>query len=331
MQILEKIENRRSLILKNIRRIAYVLMIAIVVILSLTIYTNASKDNSKSQKDKAFAQIKYMEGKIANLLNSMNQIEVRNYRVVTSEMSEATTEKSKSENSSSSGGTGKGGGGSSSGNSQGGQGASTESGETSEDSSQGATDGKEQKEKKFELKATGVLTNTEDINWEIVKNQVENLYTSLPSITMDLYQQNINQEDIIGFNSECDKLTKVVKDEKKEETLLELTKVYEYLPKFLRGSGQDVLYTTLIETKSNVFKAYSKLDAGNWQEIANDMKNAIDQYAKLLTNTEIDARKQYNISKGYIMLNELQNAVNLKEVTVFLIKYKNLLEEFNNI
>ena len=31
------------------------------------------------------------------------------------------------------------------------------------------------------------------------------------------------------------------------------------------------------------------------------------------------------------MLNELQNAVNLKDTTVFLIKYKNLLEEMNNI
>lgn len=61
------------------------------------------------------------------------------------------------------------------------------------------------------------------------------------------------------------------------------------------------------------------------------MKNAIDSYSKLLTNTEIDARKQYNVSKGYIMLNELQNVANLKDSAVFLIKYKNLLEEFNNI
>ena len=65
--------------------------------------------------------------------------------------------------------------------------------------------------------------------------------------------------------------------------------------------------------------------------LSNDIKNAIDTYSKLLTNTEIDARKQYNVSKGYIMLNELQNAVSLNNSTVFLIKYKNLLEEMNNI
>lgn len=317
--------------MKNIKRIAYIVVIVILLILSLTIYTNASKNDESDQKSKAFAQIKYMEGKIANLLNTMNNIEARNYSVVTSEMSKATTEKSNSENSSSSGSSqdGQGGGKSSSGTSS--QGGSSEDPGGSNDSSEGTGEGEDKKEKKFELKATGVLTNTEDINWDIIKSEVENLYTSLPAITMDLYQFNINQEDILGFNSQYDKLTSVVKDEKKQETLNELVKVYEYFPKFLRGSSQDALYTTLIETKANVLKGYAKLETGNWQEISSDIKNAVDTYSKLLTNTEIDSKKQYDVSKGYIMLNELQNASNLKDTAVFLIKYKNLIEEMNNI
>ncbi|MCI8759679.1 MAG: hypothetical protein HFJ34_00885 [Clostridia bacterium] len=316
--------------MKNIKRIAYVIVIVILFILSLTIYTNANKNDEKDQKQKTFSQIKYMEGKIANLFNSMNNIESRNYSVVTSEMSKATTQKSNSEDSSSSEKSKQGGQSSSSGEEGGG--SSSSQGQTNTgDTSENASEEEKQNNKKFELKATNVLTKTEDINWDIVKSEVENLYTSLPSITMDLYQFNINQEDILGFNTEYDKLTRVVKDEKKEETLAELTKVYEYFPKFLRGSGQELLYTTLIETKWNVFKAYSKLDSENWQEITNDIKSAIDTYSKLLTNTEIDSKKQYTISKGYIMLNELQNAVGLNDTTVFLIKYKNLLEEMNNL
>lgn len=311
--------------MKNIRRVGYIILIVIVIVLSLTIYTNASKDDEKELKEKTFSQIKYMEGKIANLLNSMNNIEVRNYSVVTSEMSKATTEKSESESDGSSGGQQNGGKTSSGG------GSSSDGQESSEDSSEGATNGKEEKQKKFELKATGVLTKTEDINWDIIKNEVENLYTSLPSITMDLYQFNINQEDILGFNTQYDKLTNVIKDEKKEESLTELANLYQYFPKFLRGSEQEELYSILIETKANIFKAYAKLDAQNWQEISDDIKNAIEVYSKLLTNTEIDSKKQYDISKGYVMVNELQNAVNLKDPAVFLIKYKNLLEEFNNI
>ena len=304
--------------MKNIKRIAFVLIFIIMLVLSLTIYTNASKDNTKTQKEKAFSQIKYMEGKISNLLNSMNHIEARNYSVVTSEMSKATMGKSKSENSSSESGSG-------------GQSASKEGGSSSEDSSEGSEKEDGQSNKKFELQLNGVLTNKEEINWDLIKNEIENLYTSLPAITIDLYQFNISQEDILGFNTQYDRLTTVVQTDNKEETLAELVKVYEYFPKFLRGSGQEELYTTLIETKANVLKGYTKLDAGNWKEIANDIKNAIDIYSKLLTTTEIDTKKQYNISKGYIMLNELQNAVSLKDSAVFLIKYKNLVEEFNNI
>lgn len=303
--------------MKNIRRIAYIVVFVILLVLSLTIYTNASKDSQKDQKDKTFSQIKYMEGRIANWINSMNNIEVRNYSVVTSEMSKATTEKSNSENKSSSGG------------SQGGSGGEEQS--DSDNSSEGTSSGQEQKEKKFELQSIGVLTNSEDINWDVIKNEVENLYTSLPSITIDLYQQNINQEDVLGFNSEYDKLTTAVKEQNKEETLLELTNIYEYFPKFLRSSDQDILYTTLVETKLYVFKGYSKLDSENWQEVSDDIKSAIDTYSKLLTSTDIDSRKQYNVNKGYIMLNELQNAANLNSTEVFLIKYKNLLEEMNNL
>lgn len=341
MQILEKSNSyfdgiliqKGGLNLKNIKRIAYIMLVVIVCILSLAIYTNASENNEEEQKDKAFAQIKYMEGKISNLLNAMNNIEVRNYSVVTSEMSKATTEKSKSQNSSSSGGSEESGGKSSGESSSGEQGSSSKGGESSEeeDSSEGASSGKEESKKKFDLKSTGVLTNTEDINWVIVKNEVENLYTSLPSITMDLYSQNIKQEDILGFNSEYDKLTSVVKDEKKEETLAELAKLYEYFPRFLKGSGQEELYIVLIETKANLFKGYAKLDEKNWEEISKEIKSAIDMYSTLLTKTDLDSKKQYNISKGYIMLNELQNAVNLNDEVVFLIKYKNLLEEFNNV
>lgn len=301
--------------MKRLKRIAYIVLIVIVVVLSLTIYTNASKDNGENQKGKTFSEIKFVETKLSNLLNTMNNIEARNYNVVTSELSKETTEKSDS-------------GSTSSKSSSGGESSSGESGK------QGSSDTSSQDEedkKKFELKSRGVLTNTEDINWDSVKMEIENLYTSLPAITMDLYQLNINQEDVLAFNTEYDNLTSVAKDEKKEETLAELVKVYEYLPKFLRGSGQEERYTTLVETKYNVFKGYSKLDRQNWQEISNDIKSAIDIYSKLLTNTEIEARKQYSISKVYVMLNELQNAVNLQDSSVFLIKYKNLLEEMNNI
>ncbi len=271
------------------------------------------KIHGETQKEKLFAEIKFVESKIMNLFNAMNNIETTNYHVVTNQLSKESTEKSESNSSS----------GESSGDNSGGESSNQTQGDNSED--------KKQDNKKFELKSNGILTYTEQINWDSVKDEVEKLYTTIPSLTMDLYQMNVKQEDVLAFNNQYDNLTTVVKDEKKEETLAELTKVYEFLPKFLKDSGQDEIYTVIVETKNNVLKGYSKLDNENWEEIANDIKNSIDIYSKLLSNTNIDTSKQYNISKSYVMLNELQNAVNLKDSSVFLIKYRNLIEELNQI
>ena len=73
--------------------LAYVLLIFIVVVMALTIYTNASKESEDSQKEKIFSEIKYMETQIVNLFNSMNNIQSRNYSMITSELSKETTEK----------------------------------------------------------------------------------------------------------------------------------------------------------------------------------------------------------------------------------------------
>ena len=184
----------------------------------------------------------------------------------------------------------------------------------------------------FELKSANLLTNEEEINWDSIKSEVENIYSDLPSITMDFYQINtINQEDILNFNKEYDNLTVVIQEENKENTLAQLSKVYDYLPKFLKSSSQEELYTTIIETKANIFKGYAKLDSQKWNEISNDVKTAIENYSKLLTNTNIPTTKQSNISKGYVMINELQNAVDVQDKSVFLIKYKNLLEELSKM
>ncbi len=228
------------------------------------------------------------------------------------------------------------GGGESEGSQGGGSGSSTDSQSQKSSGSESSKSGEGQQGKSqemFELKSNDILTNNSDeVNWDSIKIEVENLYNDLPSITMDLYQlNNINQEDILNFNKEYDNLTTIVKDENSKDTLNQLTKIYDYLPKFLRSSEQEELYTTLVETKANIFKGYSKLDTENWDEISNDIKTAINVYSKLLTTTDIEQYKQSNISKGYIMINELQNAVSLKDKEVFLIKYKNLLQEISKM
>lgn len=208
--------------------------------------------------------------------------------------------------------------------------SSSSSGQKSNSSTTESSDSK-QNNTKYELNMSGILNQSDEINWDEVKNEVENLYASIPTITMDLYKINLNQDDILAFNKEFDNLVLVIKDENKEETLKQLSKLYEYIPKFVSNAVNEELYTRILETKSNIFKAYSKLESENWNEMSNDIANGINVYSQLLTSTNIDSSKQYNINRMYIMLNELKNAVPLEDKSIFLIKYKNVIEEIESI
>ena len=307
--------------MKRFKRFAYIILIAVVIVLSLAVYTNATKNDNKTQEEKIYSEVQYLETKLENLLNSMNNIETRNYKVSVDETNEAAGKKSQEEtssemekkNSSSEDKT-----------------KSSQNDSGSGESTNNAD--KEKSSKKFEMKTEGVLTTTtNDINWDNIKEEIEILYMSLPTITVDLYKTDLNKEDVLNFNKEFDNLTINVKNQKKEETLAELSKLYEYMPKFVQNTTSEETDKVLSETKTNIFKAYSKLDLDDWNGILKDIKAANDSYSKLLTNTNIDESKQYSISKGYIMINELQNTINLKDKSVFLIKYKNLIEEFNSI
>ena len=314
--------------MKKIQKIAYIILVAIIVVLFYAIYVNASKNNQIDQKQKTLTEIEWIESKIINLCNTMNNISFENYKLEVSKKGEEESKKSNNGEESTSGGGSESDSEEANSNKE-----NSDTGDSSGSSSSGSDTNISSKEevKKFELINQNVLTASDEINWNNVKSEVETLYTSIPSITLDLYQVNLNQDDILGFNKEYDNLTKAVKEENKKDTLAQLVTLYEYIPKFVKNVNDDVLYQINIQTKAHILKAYVKLEDKDWTGIQGDVQNAIDTFNQLLTTTGIDTSKQYSVNKSYVMLNELQNAVQMQEESVFLIKYKNLLEELSNM
>ena len=320
MSILKKTKYG-GIFLKKFKIISYFILFIVLVVLALTVYTSATQNNEQDGKEKATSEIRYLDTKLVDLFNNMNNIETRNYQIYTTKIEESRS----AENS----------GGGSSGEGSQSDGASSDSGSSSGDSSsQDSSSNQTQTEnagENYEMQPAGILTTNRDIDWTSCKNESELIYTSISTITLDLYRLNASQEDILNFNKDLDSLTVSLEEENKQLTLDNLLKVYEYIPKFAQTVVDDTLYKTVLETKLNVFRGYAKLDSGDWAGISTNMVDAINTYATLLTNTEIDANKQTSINKGYVMLNELKNAVDTQNTSVFLIKYKNLLEEINNL
>lgn len=316
MSILKKTKYG-GIFLKKFKIISYIILVIVLVILALTVYTSATQNNEQDEKEKVTSEIRYLDTKLVELFNHMNHIETRNYQIYTTKIEESRSAQNSGDGSSEEASS------SDSNTSSG-----SDSTSTQENSNQAET---ENANENYEMQAAGILTTNRDVDWTSCKNESELIYTSISTITLDLYRLNVSQEDILNFNKELDYLTVSLEEENKQKALDNLVKIYEYIPKFAQTVVDDTLYKTVLETKLNIFRGYAKLDSGDWAGMNTNIVDAINSYATLLTNTEIDANKQTSVNKGYVMLNELKNAVDTKNTSVFLIKYKNLLEEMNHL
>ena len=308
--------------MKKYKKFLFLFLILVIIISSFFIYDSLSNENEDDGKEKALSEIEYLENKLELLFNKLNNIENNNYSLSVKKIEESSSSQSGSENSN--------GNSEESGGSDGVESKNASSGEQSTDSSNSNIESKsnEGNNEEYNLEQSGILTNNNnDIDWKSIKLEVESLYSEVSTITLDLYSLGINREDVLGFNQELDNLTISVKEENKESTLSNLSKLYDYIPKYLNGLTDDEIYKAKIETKNNLFKAYSILDSKNWQEIGNNVTNSINSFSNNLLNKQND--KQYIINKIYIMLNELQSAVDKQDDSIFLIKYKNILEEIS--
>ena len=116
----------------------------------------------------------------------------------------------------------------------------------------------------------------------------------------------------------------VVKDE--DQSLIKLANLYRYLPAYANKFSEDLSYVSLLEVKSNIFNAYALININNWDEAFNYINKAIESYSRTINNMS-DKDNSFDINKTYIILNELQSAANIRDKNVFLIKYKNFIEE----
>ena len=324
--------------MKKTSKIWYIILIIVgLLVIGFGIYYTVAKSKNQDKEEgnletKVLSEIDYIEEKFVNLFNKMNNIEYENYKITVKniEKSESKEQGDTSEGEEKSGNTTDSDSQSSQDQQSSSQGGSSGGGSNSQEG-ESSTE-KQADSEMYELQSIGVLTQDESIDWAKVKTEVENIYVSIPTITLDLYQTDINQQDILDFNSKFDNLTIAIKSENKQETLQNLIETYKYMPIFAETVSQNGnMEKTVLETKLNIFQGYSKLDSGDWSSISNDIQTGVQTFAKLLTDVQIDEQKQYSINKVYVMLNELKSASDKHDTEIFLIKYKNLIEELNNV
>ncbi len=287
----------------------------IVVCVSIGIFSNTNNDNTK---DKVQEELNYMEVKLLGMLNSLNNIPFSN-----SILLEQNTIKGQENSEDSS---------SSSFNSSKSSEKQTE--ESSSSSSEGSSDSSESKSTnytKYNVESQNILTLKEnDIDWDYLKNTVEVLHSSWPTIMIDLHSINIKNDDIFNFSNNLDTLIVNIENEDKRSTINNLAILYSLIPTYLEQFLKDTDKINISYTKSCIINSYALLEDEKWDDMQNQITKA-GEYFGIIINSLSQDRSQSTISKTYVLLNEIKNTINLKDKKLYYMKYKNLMESAMNI
>ena len=216
--------------------------------------------------------------------------------------------------------------------SSGSSGSSSTSGSSSESGGNKSKEISNTKENtKFELKNNVVLMGqSQEVDWDLIKSNTEMLYHAWPTLVLDLHELNVKNEDILNFSNVLDQVTVSVKQEDKVATLNNLASLYAFLPNYRSQISEDNQSINMDYVKGCVLNSYALLEQGKWDEMQAQLTNATNYFANIMNRVEERNQNQSQISRIYVLLNELNNSINKKQKELFYIKYRNLMEELMN-
>lgn len=171
--------------------------------------------------------------------------------------------------------------------------------------------------------------NENDIDWNTIKSEIEIIDEACATIILDLTTVNVNNQDILNFSSTLNDVILSSKNENKADTLVNISKLYSFIPKFEEQINQNESSKNIKQVKSYLINAYSLIEQEDWTGIENNILSAEETFKNILNDIDYIKHKEFKINKTYISIKELQNSLKYKDKKLFLIKYKNLIESIN--
>lgn len=284
----------------------------ILIILSCLLLLVGCKNNSSDtsvniNNEKISSEIEYVSSQIEDLLNTLNNISLYNYELVSEKISIGE-------------------------NSNQGDSKSQPSSEENSEIGNNNTSSDNQSILVTEMKNKSVLNiENENIDWDFMKQHIENVNTSWTIIMLELYNSNVSNDDIMSFSNVLNDTIISIKKEDKETTLMNLTNLYSYIPKFLTAISSEKHILNIENTKYYVYTAYSFATIEDWDIVTSNLSNAESTFLSILNDTEYSKNRKFKINKTYILIKDIQNAIQNNDKSLFFLKYKALIESLNTL
>lgn len=312
------------------------IVILIFLIYSLFMLTGCTKNNDDELKIKVISELDYVNIKTVEMLNDLNNISFENYEIISQEIKLSDEEQKQQIQS--------GGGDQGSNKKRGGQGENLESEGSNQGGSGGSSDTKEPGEKQEQEGESKDVVNTttmvddvdlgkdrNDIDWTIIKKEVEILNESWSVIILDLYSLNVKNDTILDFSNKLNASMIAIKNEDKVRSLNALADLYSSIPVFLDEIKSEENIKKIRQTQSHVINAYVLADDMENTTIKDHITQALNVYSEVMSNIDYTKDKIEKTNKVYVLLNELQNSIDEKDSDIFYVKYKNFMKEIQAI
>ena len=297
--------------MKDKKWLKYLIIVFVAIVLTIIgiiLTINANKQKLSDFNEKIKHELEYLDTTTLYMINDLNNLNNLN-SVKVEQMSV----------------------GSSSSNSESGEDNYSSSDESQTSSRSSNSESKESKS--YEIQDNSIMViNKNQIDWENINAQAEDLYDSWINITIDLNSANVSNENILTFSDNLDNLLVCLNNQDKTNSLICLANLYSLIPKYMSETSLDQNAISLESVKSNIISAYSLVTSGNWNEINTFLTKAEAEYDTLMNLTyNLDEVKRAKFNRCYVLLKELIKTSNAKDENLFYLKYINLMNEFEEI
>ena len=296
--------------------ISKIFLIVFILIIFLICLTGCNSNNSSQDpKTKVTEELDYLDSQIFSISNKLGNIKLKNYVMTTEEIQ--IGEKSSTSSSGSSGSK------------------QEESGSEQNQPDSNAVDDSKSEEKSatvtsMEPKSILELDET-NIDWSIIKNEIETINESWSVIILDLTSVNADNNDILKFSNILNDTLLSIKNENKQETLSNLANLYSFIPKFEKQINQNNGIQNIKQVKFYLLNAYGFIEQEDWPQIETNIASMDTTFKNVINDMEFIKNKEFKVNRTYVLIKELQNSLTYRDKKLFLVKYSNVLESINTL
>ena len=121
-----------------------------------------------------------------------------------------------------------------------------------------------------------------------------------------------------------------IKNEDETETINNIINLYRDLPQFVR-TYQNEKDGRILELKYKLLLCYKYSSVDDWEEYNKAVSDLKMSFSNLLNQQSDYTGKSRNIENAFSIINSISNEDEMREKEIFFIKYRNLMQELNEI